>query len=499
MGMLGASDAALGLRDLLTNELTLALVMGERIGRTGQHLPAGAGIGGHVLSTGQPYVADNIIADSHYYPMTALNDARAVACVPLITTTQVLGVMWAERLGRFSEVEVRVFSAIAGIAANALQRAALHEQTKAQLQRLGALREIDSAIMSSMDLGTTLSILLGHTMDQLGVDAGDILLLRPGMSVLEFSTGRGFRARTSERSRLRLGEGHAGQAVLERRLVTVPDLRSNPDPSKRAELLAGEMFVAQFCVPLVAKGQVVGVLEVFHRAPLDPDADWLSFLGALGGQAAIAVTDAWLFSDLQRSNTELLSAYDTTLEGWSAALDLRDKETEGHSQRVMEKTLQLAQAVGVSEGELEQMRRGALLHDIGKMGIPDAILLKPGQLTDDEWGLMRQHPRYAYELLSPIAYLRPALDIPYCHHERWDGSGYPRQLKGEAIPLAARIFAVVDVWDALRSDRPYRAGWPDDQVLAYLRDQAGQHFDPRIVTAFLALGPSESLALGTRQ
>src|SRR5678815_3430159 len=178
---------------------------------------------------------------------------------------------------------------------------------------------------------------------------------------------------------------------------------------------------------------------------------------------------------------------DTTLEGWSAALDLRDKETEGHSQRVTDMTLLLAQALGVADGEMEQMRRGALLHDIGKMGIPDSILLKPGKLTDEEWVIMRQHPRLAHDLLAPIAYLRPALDIPYCHHEKWDGTGYPRGLKGEAIPLSARVFAVVDVWDALRSDRPYRPGWAEDKVLDYIREQSGKHFDPDVAAAFLAL------------
>jgi putative nucleotidyltransferase with HDIG domain len=241
------------------------------------------------------------------------------------------------------------------------------------------------------------------------------------------------------------------------------------------------------CAPLVAKGQLFGILEVFHRTILQPDADWLAFFETLAGQAAIAVADARLFADLQRSNTDLLLAYDTTLEGWSAALDLRDRETEGHSQRVTEMTVRLARVLDVSEQELEYIRRGALLHDIGKMGVPDVILHKPGKLTDEEWVIMRQHPGLAYQMLSPIAFLRPALDIPYCHHEKWDGTGYPRQLKGEAIPLAARIFAVVDVWDALRSDRPYRSGWPEARVRDYIREQAGQHFDPKIVDAFLAL------------
>lgn len=190
---------------------------------------------------------------------------------------------------------------------------------------------------------------------------------------------------------------------------------------------------------------------------------------------------------MQRSNIELALAYDNTLEGWARALELRDMETEGHSQRVTEMTLRLARAMGTSDDEIIQIRRGALLHDIGKMGIPDSILLKPGKLTEEEWQIMYQHPVYAYEMLSTISFLRPALDIPYCHHEKWDGTGYPRELKGDQIPLPARIFAVVDVWDALNSDRPYRKAWPREKILPYLREQTGKHFDAKVVEEFLGI------------
>jgi putative nucleotidyltransferase with HDIG domain/PAS domain S-box-containing protein len=487
MALLDAGGAALAMRDPDTEDLVIALGQGEMAAQAGLRLPAGAGIGGQAVATGQPYITDDLTSDPHWYAVAWDSQARAAVCVPLITSSHILGVLWAVRTTPFSAVEVRVLSAIAGIAASAIQRAGLHDQTEQRLQRLAALREIDNAIMQSLDLHTTLMLLLGHVTAQLGVDAADILLLSRGMNDLEYAAGRGFRSKAVEQVRLRLGEGHAGKAALERRLVAVPDIRSNPTPFGRRALLAAESFIAMFCVPLLAKGQVVGVLEVFHREPLNPDAEWLSFLETLAGQAAIAVADALLFTDLQRSNTDMLVAYDTTLEGWSAALDLRDKETEGHSQRVTDMALQLARALGVSDGELEHVRRGALLHDIGKMGIPDSILLKPDMLTDDEWVIMRQHPRHAYELLAPIAFLRQALDIPYCHHEKWDGTGYPRKLKGDVIPLSARIFAVVDVWDALRSDRPYRPGWPEAQVLDYIRDQAGKHFEPRVVEAFLSL------------
>ncbi len=184
---------------------------------------------------------------------------------------------------------------------------------------------------------------------------------------------------------------------------------------------------------------------------------------------------------------ELAVAYDTTLEGWSRALDLRDRETEGHSERVADLSIRLGRALGLDEAELAQVRRGALLHDIGKMAIPDSVLLKPDLLTPEEWEIMRRHPIYASELLEPIAFLRPALSIPYCHHEKWDGTGYPRGLKAGDIPLAARIFAVVDVWDALCSDRPYRSAWPRDTVRLHIQSLAGTHFDPVVVGQFLKL------------
>ncbi|MBE0669887.1 MAG: response regulator [Anaerolineales bacterium] len=196
-------------------------------------------------------------------------------------------------------------------------------------------------------------------------------------------------------------------------------------------------------------------------------------------------------ANLEVAHEKLLSAYDATIEGWSRAMDLRDKETEGHTLRVTEIAEKLGRIMGVSEDELIFMRRGALLHDIGKLGVPDAILLKPDKLTDEEWGIMHQHPQYAFDMIQPIEYLRPALDIPFCHHEKWDGSGYPRGLKGEDIPLTARIFAVVDVWDALTSDRPYRSAWDKEKAREYIKEQSGKHFDPHVVEQFLKMIEAE--------
>jgi len=415
---------------------------------------------------------------------------RTVAAASMIRDHQLAGVLNVYTIDEqhtFTDNELALLQGLADQASLAITNARLFEEAKRRLQQVQALREIDMAITASLDLQFTFKVILDQLTAQLGVDAADVLLLNPHTQTLEYAAGQGFRSRVLQHTSLRLGDGYAGRAALDRRMVNIPHLEEAENGLRRATLLPQEEFVSYYAVPLIAKGQVKGVLEIFHRARLDHDAEWLGFLETLAGQAAIAIDNATLFHDLQRSNIELALAYDTTLEGWARALELRDRETEGHTRRVTEMTLRIARAMGMSEAALVYVRRGALLHDIGKIAISDTILLKPGPLTDEEWEIMRQHPVYAYQLLSPISYLRPALDIPYCHHEKWDGTGYPRGLKEEQIPVAARIFAVVDVWDALISDRPYRPAWPEEKASEYIREQAGKHFDPQVVEVFLSI------------
>ena len=213
--------------------------------------------------------------------------------------------------------------------------------------------------------------------------------------------------------------------------------------------------------------------------------------------AANALHRADLFNDLERTNEELIQSYDATIEGWARVLEQRDLETEGHSKRVAELSMRLATKVGINDEELIHVRRGALLHDIGKIGIPDIILHKTGALTEKEWEEMHGHPKYAHDWLSTIEFLQPALNIPYTHHEKWDGTGYPRGLKGKDIPHEVRVFSIVDVWDALRSDRPYRKAWSNKKALEYIQDQSGKHFDPKVVKAFLDIIKSNGIEKST--
>ncbi len=385
-----------------------------------------------------------------------------------------------------SDLEARP-KALTLITRDITRRKTSEAQIKRQIQRLAALRYIDMAINANLELREMLGILIDQVIQVLGVDAADVLLLNPKTEVLEYTARLGFQTGALKFTRLRVGEGYAGQAAAERRIIHVPDLRIALGEFERSQYLPKEDFVSYYAVPLITKRQVKGVLEVFLRTAHTPDSDWLKYLEILASQAAIAIENAVLIDDIQTSNLELGQAYENTLEGWARALELRDKETIGHTQRVTEVTLALARKLGIAEEPLIHVRRGAILHDIGKMGIPDSILLKPGPLSDEEWDIMRLHPGYAYKMLAPIEYLQPALEIPYYHHEKWDGTGYPHGLAGPDIPLPARIFAVVDVWDALNSDRPYRPAWPEAKVLDYLRDQAGSHFDPEVVSAFLEL------------
>lgn len=364
------------------------------------------------------------------------------------------------------------------------QRRETEKRLQLQLKRLSALQNINMAITTNIDLQIPLYLLLEQVTEQLGVDAAYVLLYDEENQQLFFVAGRGFQTDALKYTKLDVGQGLAGKAAELMQTIHINDLRKEKTSLQQAPLLTNEDFIAYFGVPLIAKGRIQGVLEIFHRSPLEPDDDWMNFLNTLTSETAIAVENAQMFRDLEKSNLDLVVAYETTLEGWAKTLELRDRETEGHSQRVLDLTTRLARKLGVSDDEMIHLQRGALLHDIGKMGIPDNILMKEGPLTDEEWEVMRKHPVFAQDMLSSIPFLKKAAEIPYCHHEKWDGTGYPNHLRGEDIPLAARIFALVDVWDALRSDRPYRRPWTDEQALEYIHNQAGKHFDPMVVKAF---------------
>jgi PAS domain S-box-containing protein len=384
-------------------------------------------------------------------------------------------------------VSYRDQSCVIAIVRDVSERVKNSERIQNQLRRLSALHAVDAAITANFDLKVTLSVILRQMINQLGADAADILVLNPGTHMLEFAAGHGFPTRTLQPLPLMIGQGYAGKAALERRTISIPDLGSQPVNLFLAPDLLREKFANYYAVPLIAKGQVKGVLELYHRSLVQPDDEWLDFLATIAGQTAVAIDSANLFQDLQRTNAELSLAYDSAIESWARVLELSNRESGAHSYRVVDLTIQLARSMGIADQDLTHFRRGALLHDVGKLGIPESILNKPGPLDETEQKIMQSHPQLAYQMLSSVNYLAPALDIPHYHHERWDGSGYPEGLLDEQIPFAARLFAVVDVYDALTSTRPYRSACSNQTALTHIREQSGKLFDPTVVKTFLKL------------
>ena len=427
--------------------------------------------------------------DNRFMDYGDLNYIQSWMGVPLLDQGEVFGyfTLDAKQTNVFTPEMAEIAMTFANHAASAIMKARMFEKTKQQVAQLQVLHEIDQMITTSFDLKFTLGAFLEKLIKIQGVDAADILAFNSSINQLEYIDSRGFHTKTLRFTRLQLNQGFGGKVALTRRMISIPDLSKAEDNFSNSLEFTRENFVTYFGVPLIAKGEVKGVLEVFHRSPLKVSEDWLEFLHILATQAAIAMDNLQLFENLQSSNLELTLAYDSTLEGWAKTLELRDQETEGHSLRVTEIAVQLARAIGITPDELIHMRRGAMLHDIGKMGVPDRILQKPGPLTEEEWEIMKQHPVYAFNALYNIPFLKRAIEVPYFHHERWDGSGYPLGLSGASIPLLARIFAVVDVYDALTSDRPYRKAWSCEETATYIREQSGKHFDPQIVAAFLSL------------
>jgi GAF domain-containing protein len=441
-----------------------------------------------VWNFGQPLILEDAQADPRFEKWAASEKVRGWMGVPLSARGRMIGCITIDSFkpGAYNDHDATMAATFAHQAAVAIENARLYERSEHQVRQLTVLRDIDTAISSSFDLQVTLDFLLSHALKELDVDAAAILLYNPDLQALSPYSGIGFtNKRKSPSAYIRIGEGLAGRVALKRKFIHIPDLSLSEEEVNSS--LTEESFKSYFGVPLIGKGEIKGVLEVYSKVEIIPSPDWLNFLHTLAGQAAIAIDNIQLFKNLQRSNQELMLAYDTTLAGWGKALELRDKETQGHTNRVVKLTIELARRMDMDGDDLTHILRGTLLHDIGKMGIPDYILNKPGPLTEEEWGIMRQHPQFAFDLMNQIPYLRPATDIPYSHHERWDGSGYPLGLKGEAIPLAARIFAIVDIYDALLNDRVYREAWSDEKVIEYLKNAAGIELDPTIVKKFLEM------------
>ncbi|HSM71453.1 MAG TPA: GAF domain-containing protein, partial [Anaerolineales bacterium] len=399
LDLLDAKNGSVWIYDHTANMLIQRAARGTAKKVAYSRLKPGEGIAGYVFETGNHHVSADIKHDPLLFEGNrgSVLEGFGAAGIPINSTDGILGVLIVQiESNRRVEDRLNLLTLLAEIAGNSIHRADLFDQSQDQIHKLTTLHDIDAAIASSTDLRVTLNILMDHTIRHLKVDAVDIMLYHAELQSLSYLCSAGFRTPSPSRPLVRIGEGLAGQAVMEGRIVQIPDLREKTT-AMRDPLLQREGFVSYIGVPLVVKGQIKGLFEIFHRTQLSPDHEWMEFMHTLTGQAAIAIDNSQLFDNLQRSNQEIRQAYDTTLEGWARALELRDRETEGHTRRVTELTMRLAQFMNVNEDELVNINRGVLLHDIGKMGVPDQILRKTGPLTDLEWVEMRKHPQYAYD------------------------------------------------------------------------------------------------------
>lgn len=354
---------------------------------------------------------------------------------------------------------------------------------KERENEISAISMLSAALRKAPTLKEMLPVIVQQVVTLINCDAVSIKMidLQNGDYVVEAGHGPWL---SSVGTRQRKGTGI--NAIIADTLQPYVTHDFAHDPNLASSYWAESGIESCIGVPLIAQEQLIGFIWVGAASHIIPGK--VRLLSAISDIAASAIHRASLHEQTRKAAASLAKAYDTTLEGWAHALELRDQETEGHTRRVVEKTIDLAKAMGIVNPQtLENIRRGALLHDIGKMGIPDSVLLKPSTLNDHEREIMRRHPEYAYTMLNQIEYLRPSLQIAYCHHEKWDGTGYPRGIKGEDIPIEARLFAIVDVWDALTSDRPYRKAWSQSDARRYIAQQSGKHFDPRVSEVFLAM------------
>jgi len=450
-------------------------------------IPVGDGVTGKVASTGEPLLIPDVREIDYYIEDDP--SIRSELCVPIKAGEELLGVINVDsrEVDYFSATEERFLTTLAGQLASAIDRIRWFDETRQTLNRQNALHQIDHTINNNIELAPILNVFLKEVSVQLQVDALCVLLFNQQNQTLDYFAGRGFVHVDHLPLRSGVEQGYLGTVFQDQEMVIVPEMEADQFLNGHQKIVELEGFQSYISVPLVAKGEVKGVLELFFRKPAHPEQDWIESLRTFANQAAIAIDNIMVFSDLQQANIDLQKTYNRTLEGWAKALELRDAETEGHSRRVSELAGVLGQALGLDDRELVHLYWGSLLHDLGKLGIPDRILHKKGPLTKQERALIEQHPVYGRDLLEEIEYLQPAIDILYHHHEKWDGTGYPKGLEKDQIPLKARIFAVIDVYDALTSERPYRDAWPSEKAKQYILDQAGEHFDPMVVDHFLEI------------
>ena len=442
------------------------------------------GITGYVIQQGIPLRSLDLQADPHYVEIEPGMRYGVFAPITIDSVVEsVIGVESADYA--FTQEDLDFLCSVAEVVGIGIKSIRLIEILKERVQWLEVLHRLNEQIGTNVETEKLYQLLVDSVMEPTGADAAALLIYKSTTGLLEAVAAQGWLKKVYEKP-FRKDEGLVGFVFGSGHTYISPNLRQDPFLLARSRPFVPDPS-SSISVPVKNERGTSGVFTLAVKDPSRITKELVQFVEMFGSYCGIVLGRSEQIQELRQAKDEVAQAYDETLRGWARALGYRDSETFEHTERVTELSSALGKALGLEERQLEALRRGAILHDIGKIGIPDAILGKPGALTEEEQAVMRTHAAFAYELLKPIDFLKDAVVVPYCHHEHWDGSGYPRGLKGEQIPLLARIFTVADVYDALTSDRPYRAAWTKEQTLDYIRSQSGKIFDPHIVEVFLSV------------
>jgi HD-GYP domain-containing protein (c-di-GMP phosphodiesterase class II) len=480
-------DVSIWLLDAARSQLTCTHSVGpEAEGLIGQSLAAASVLDSSSWFESAAGLASTEAADAAGHVF--LGRARNAIFARLEARGELLGIISvANKLGQsdFSSADRALVAALAGHAAVAIQNARLYEEQRLGNERQQLLEQIGRHLQQTLDSEVLIPLILEEVNKAIEAEAQSLWLLNneTGMIHCHYATGPGGEA--IKKVIVPLGKGIVGSSVASQTAIMIEDAQNNEQVFKSADEQTGFVTRSLLCVPLVRQGKSIGAIEAVNKlgGGLFARAD-LELLRNIADSAALSIENARLYA-------ELAASYDSTLDALTAALDLRDRETEGHSRRVVEYTARLARQMGLPEQEISNICRGALIHDIGKIGVPDAILLKPGSLDPEERRIMEKHPLEGYEMLLGVPYLAKEIPIVLAHQEHWDGTGYPFGLAGDEIPLGARLFAIADTFDALTSDRVYRRGRSCEEALAIIGAEAGAQFDPQAVAAFLMVPAEE--------
>jgi PAS domain S-box-containing protein/putative nucleotidyltransferase with HDIG domain len=444
----------------------------------------GKGMIGFVIEQGKPIRSLDLPSDTHY--IETAPGIKYGIYAPIVIEGNIEGAIGVESKDySFTESDLRLLSSTGEIVGMTVRSLRLIEMLRERVKWLEILHQINQQIGIEAKPEELYQILVNKAIEATGAESAALLIYNPAKDVLQKTVARGWLEKVFDQP-LRPDESISGKIFSTGQLHLSPLVGEDPWIIPRNRKLVPSDR-ANIGVPVVAEGTVLGVFHIAMKAPAPFSREFVDIVEMFGSYAGIVIGRMQLIEALRNADRQMQTAYDETLEGWARAIGLRDDDTLRHTMRVVKIAVAIGKHLNLDSQSIENLRRGALLHDVGKIGIPDTILRKPGPLNDEETAIMQTHTSFGYELLRPIKYLEGAIAVPNCHHERWDGTGYPRRLRGEKIPLLARIFAVADVYDAMTSDRPYRPAHRSQEAIDYVRSQSGRHFDPHTVEAFLAI------------